>query len=225
MAGRSGTARKWQGDRGTLGAAAMRKFLCIVGVGLGLALCLAGCQQLFPKPVYAPPVAPAPPAPPPPAPVARPTLYVSVNRLNLRACPGMDCPKIAVLDQNQEVEKVGDAADWSQIRIVRDGTIGWVSSRYLSATPVAATPEVAPPPTPPETVTPPPLPEIPAKAKPTPEKPPAVEKAPKPAKPGEAPRLPSRNLKRVSPPNRPNQPNRRQNQPRRLRSRSNPKSR
>ena len=94
---------------------------------------------MFPKPVYTPPVSPAPPAPPPPPQVARPTFYVSVkNRLNLRACPGMDCPKIAVLDQNQEVEKVGDAADWSQIRINRDGTIGWVSSRYLSATPVAA---------------------------------------------------------------------------------------
>ena len=117
----------------------MRKFWCTV-LGLGLALCLAGCQGLFPKPVYSPPVVQAPPPPPPPAPVARPTFYVTVNRLNLRACPGMDCPKIAVLDQNQEVEKVGDAEDWSQIRIKRDGTIGWVSSRYLSATPVAATP-------------------------------------------------------------------------------------
>ena len=71
------------------------------------------------------------------APVARPTFYVTVNRLNLRACPGMDCPKIAVLDRNQEVEKVGDADDWSQIRIKQDGTIGWVSSRYLSPTPVS----------------------------------------------------------------------------------------
>ena len=163
-----------------MGKAAMRKFWCTVGVGLGWALCLAGCQHLFPRPVYTPPVAPAPP--PPPAQVPRPMLYVSVNRLNLRACPGMDCPKIAVLDQNQEVEKVGDAADWSQIRITRDGTIGWVSSRYLSATPVAAPPEVTPPPTPPEAVTPPPLPERPA-----PVIPPAVEKAPKPARPGEGP--------------------------------------
>ena len=92
----------------------------------------------------------------------------------------MDCPKIAVLNRNQEVEKVGDAADWSQIRVNQDGTIGWVDSRYLSATPVAAPSEVAPPPTPPEAVTPPPLPEkpeIPAQAKPAPTSPPAVEKA------------------------------------------------
>ena len=175
------TAKKRREDKGTVKAAAMRKFWCTVWVGLGLALCLAGCQSLFPKPVYSPPVVQAPPAPPA-APVARPTFYVAVNRLNLRACPGMDCPKIAVLDQNQEVEKVGDAEDWSQIRAKRDGTIGWVSSRYLSATPVAALPE-APPPTPPEAVTPPPLPEKPGKTKPTPSSPPAVEKPPKTARP------------------------------------------
>ena len=118
---------------------------------------------MFPKPVYTPPVTSAPPAPPPPPQVERPTFYVAVkNTLNLRACPGMDCPKIAVLNRNQEVEKVGDAADWSQIRVKLDGTIGWVDSRYLSTTPVAASSEVAPPPSPPEAVTPPPLPEIPA---------------------------------------------------------------
>jgi hypothetical protein len=168
----------------------MRKFWGIVAVGLGLALCLAGCQGMFPKPVYTPPVTSAPPPPPAPPQVVRQTFYVAVqNTLNLRACPGMDCPKIAVLSRNQEVEKVGDAADWSQIRVKQDGTIGWVDSRYLSATPLAALPEVAPPLAPPEAVTPPPLPERPEipKAKPAPTIPPAVEKAPKPAKPGEVP--------------------------------------
>ena len=121
-----------------MGLMAMRKSWCTLGLGLGLVLCLAGCQSMFPQPVYAPPVARPPQAPPPPPQVIRPTVYVTVNRLNLRACPGMDCPKIAVLDRNQEVEKVGDADDWSQIRIKQNGTIGWVSSRYLSATPVAA---------------------------------------------------------------------------------------
>jgi hypothetical protein len=184
----------------------MRKSWCTMGLGLGLVLCLAGCQTLFPKPVYAPPGPPAPQAPPPPPQIARPTFYVAVNRLNLRACPGMDCPKIAVLDRNQEVEKVGDAEDWSQIRSKRDGTIGWVSSRYLSPTPVAAAPEVAPPPTPPEAVTPPPLPEIPAKAKPTPEKPPAVEKPPKTAKPGEGPTPVIKKKPEEAPPTKPAKP-------------------
>jgi uncharacterized protein YgiM (DUF1202 family) len=161
-----------------VGEVSIRNSWCSVWVGLGLAsclLCLAGCQALFPKPVYTPPAAPAPKAAPPPAPVVRPTFYVAVNRLNLRACPGMDCPKIAVLERNEEVEKLGEAEDWSQIRVKRDGTIGWVSSRYLSATPVVAPPEA-----------PPPLPEA-EKVKPTPEKPPAVE-MPKPAKPTEVPK-------------------------------------
>jgi uncharacterized protein YgiM (DUF1202 family) len=157
-----------------VGGVTIRKSWCVVWVGLGLVLCLAGCQTLFPKPAYTPPRAPAPAAPPPPSQVVRPTFYVAVSRLNLRACPGMDCPKIAVIERNEEVEKLGEAEDWSQIRIKRDGTIGWVSSRYLSATPVVAPPEAAPP-----------LPE-PEKVKPTPEKPPAVE-MPKPAKPAEGP--------------------------------------
>lgn len=171
-----------------MGEVIIRKSWCVVWVGLGLVLCLAGCQTLFPKPVYTPPAAPAPAAPPP-SPVVRPTFYVAVNRLNLRACPGMDCPKIAVIERNEEVEKLGEAEDWSQIRVKRDGTIGWVSSRYLSATPVAAAPEAAPPPTPAPEVKPPPLPEKPEKAKPAkPEEvpPPSIKKKPeetRPAKP------------------------------------------
>jgi Bacterial SH3 domain len=172
-----------------MGSAAIRKSWCIVWVGLVLAFCLAGCQGLFPQPVYTPPVTRIPQAPPPPPPpVARPTFYVAVrNTLNLRAGPGMDFFMLAVLQRNEEVEKVGESGDWSQIRVKRDGTIGWVNSRYLSPNPVAATPEVAPPPIPPEAVTPPPLPEIPATPKPPPPTPPAVEKPPKAARPGEVP--------------------------------------
>jgi hypothetical protein len=92
----------------------MRKSWC--SMGLGLALCLAGCQILFPWPVYTPPEVSTPQAPPPPAQIARPTFYVAGDRVNLQANPGLDSPKIAILDRNQEVEKVVDAEDWSQIR-------------------------------------------------------------------------------------------------------------
>jgi hypothetical protein len=159
--------------------AAWRKSSAIAFLAVGLALSLAGCETLFPKPVYAPPPSTAPP-PPPQAQVPRANLYVAVNRLNLRACPGMDCPKIAVLERNEVVEKIGDAGDWSQIRIKRNGTIGWVSSRYLSATPVTPPPEVATP----TEVAPPPLPPQPEMGQPVP----AVEK-PKPATPSEVPTI------------------------------------
>jgi hypothetical protein len=72
--------------------------------------------------------------------VACPTFYVTINHLNLRSCPGIDCPKISSLELNAEVEKMGETEKWAQIRVKKDGTIGYVNSRYLSSTPVEAAP-------------------------------------------------------------------------------------
>jgi uncharacterized protein YgiM (DUF1202 family) len=157
---------------------AMSKSWCTMG--LGLVLCLAGCQGLFPQPVYTPPKVPAPaPAPPPPQ-VFRPTFYVAVNSLNLRAGPGMYFFKVSVLGRNTEVEKLGDAENWSKIRVKQTGDEGWVNSRYLSATPVTAPPEVEPP-APPEVE--PPAPPEPPVVKPTPPEKPAPSAPPEPEKP------------------------------------------
>ncbi|MEJ2225671.1 MAG: SH3 domain-containing protein [Syntrophobacterales bacterium] len=125
-----------------------------------------------------------PPAPPPPrvapAPPQRPSYYVKVDLLNLRAGPGMDFPKIGQLNRNEELEKVGETEDWFQVRVKRSGTLGWVAARYLSGQPVS----VAQPPTP----------AAPGEAAPTeaqPEKPSKVEtvvpRAPKPAEAAEPP--------------------------------------
>ncbi len=158
---------------------AASRWLLIAIPALVVAFGSAGCAQRR----YIPPPLPAGPAAPPlPPQVNRPVFYVKVNHLNLRACPGMDCPKISQLERGEEVEKVGVAEDWFQIRVKRDGRLGWVDSRYLSPTPMAA-PEVAPP-LPPVEV-PPPLPE---RIQPPPEKPappPPVEKF-QPANPEEA---------------------------------------
>jgi hypothetical protein len=100
---------------------------------LGLAICLMGCQPRVNKaPALPPPLLPAAPLPQP----VRPTFYVTVKRLNLRACPGIDCPKIAVLELNTEVEKLGEIENWTQLKVKKDGTIGYVSSRYLSPQPM-----------------------------------------------------------------------------------------
>ena len=147
---------------------------------LAVAFALAGCA---PTRYVPPPLPQGPAAPALPPQVNRPVFYVKVSHLNLRACPGMDCPKISLLERDEEVEKVGASEDWFQIRVKRDGRLGWVDSRYLSPTPVAA-PEAAPPSPPveappplPERIQPPPLPERPA--------PSPVEKF-KPVKPEEA---------------------------------------
>jgi hypothetical protein len=100
---------------------------------LGLVISLMACQ---------PRVNNAPPLPPPLPPTAmlpqpvRPTFYVTINQLNLRACPGIDSPKISALELNAEVEKMGEIENWTQIRVKKNGTIGYVSSRYLSPQPV-----------------------------------------------------------------------------------------
>ena len=149
-----------------------------LGIGvfaLGMALGFMACA----RPYYAPPPLPPTPVPiPPPPQVVRPIYYIKATRLNLRACPGMDCPKISVLERGEEVEKVGASEDWFQVRVKRDGRLGWVDSRYLSSTPVTPAPEAAP--------APPPLPTAPpAVVTPPIPKPPAVEKPPKAAKPPE----------------------------------------
>lgn len=101
-----------------------------------LAIFLApGCTQ---KVGWRPPDEPTvkPPAPEPPPRVEYQLFYVAADRLNLRACPGMDCPRITTLNRNQEVEKVGESQGWFQVRSRHDGTLGWVDARYLAGSPV-----------------------------------------------------------------------------------------
>lgn len=112
---------------------------CIAALGCCVLLTpVIGCMQ---KAVWTPPDEPRQAAPPStPAPrVEYQILYVTATRLNLRACPGMDCPKIATLQRNQEVEKLAESQGWIQVRSRQDGVLGWVDSRYLGTAPVAET--------------------------------------------------------------------------------------
>ncbi|MCL4500546.1 MAG: SH3 domain-containing protein [Deltaproteobacteria bacterium] len=102
---------------------------------LGLVICLMGCQPRVnkapPLPPPLPPAAAAPIAPP-----VRPTFYVNINQLSLRTCPGTDCQRITTLELNAEVENMGETKNWTQVKVKKSGTIGYVSSRYLSPNPV-----------------------------------------------------------------------------------------
>jgi hypothetical protein len=123
-------------DIGASGSWVAAPTLAISGAwtcALGLIICLMGCQ---PGVVKAPPLPPPrPPAATLPRPV-RPTFYVTISQLSLRACPGLDCHKISALDLNAEVEKMGEIENWTQVKVKKDGTIGYVRSRYLSPQPV-----------------------------------------------------------------------------------------
>jgi uncharacterized protein YraI len=156
-------------------------------LGASLAMACFSCRPAAP-PVPRAQLPPPPVASPEQAP-QRPTLYVKVARLNLRAGPGLDFPKLGTLERNEEVEKVGEAENWNQIRVKRDGTLGWVSSEHLSSTPVTSpiqtpVPETPVPPAAKEKQTP--APPGPAEVKP---KPPAPAKtaptAPEVTKPEE----------------------------------------
>jgi uncharacterized protein YgiM (DUF1202 family) len=106
---------------------------------LGPVICLMGCQpQVYRTPPLAPPLPPVVQLPGP----VRPTYYVSINHLNLRSCPGIDCPKTSALELNTEVEKLGEVENWTQIRVKKDGAIGYVSSHYLSPQPVKVAKQV-----------------------------------------------------------------------------------
>jgi Bacterial SH3 domain len=152
-----------------------RRWQVILGAVLTM-VCLSCQPRMAPLPRAAPP--PPTPAAPQPAP-QRETFYVKVARLNLRAGPGMDFPKLGLLERNEEVEKLGEAENWYQVRVKRDNTLGWVSSEYLSSTPVTSPIET-------------PVPEAPpAPAETKPPKPGKVEtsipRAPKPAEAAEPP--------------------------------------
>jgi len=196
VTGRSGIAGKREGDLLKVNTVAVEKFRWMRLVGCCLALWLAGCAPQIYETPYTPP--PLPPQPAPAPAVSRQVFYVAVNRLNLRGCAGMDCPKISMLEQNEVVEKLGEMDDWYEVSVKRDGRRGWVNSRYLSPEPVTPTVEAPPPPevapSPPPRVAPAPAPvekPAPPAKPPVPTKPPVVEK-PKPAKPGEAPPAPKK---------------------------------
>ncbi len=154
----------------------------LLGVVL-IFLCVA-CQPRF-QPTR--PAAPPPPPPPAPKPAPQlPTFFVSVGRLNLRAGPGMDFPKLHVLERNEEVEKVGEMEDWFQVRVKKDGTLGWVASRYLSSKPVTA--PLEPPTAEPAAREPPAAAKPPVPGAPRPPRPDTVTpRAPKPAEAAEPP--------------------------------------
>ena len=132
LAGGDGAAGADLGGFGSWVIAFGRAIPGVWTCALGLVICLMGCQP----PVTKAPLlsSPRPPVATLPRPV-RPTFYVTVNQLNLRACPGLDCHKISTLDLNAEVEKMGVVDNWTQIKVKKGGTIGYINSRYLSPHP------------------------------------------------------------------------------------------
>ena len=62
---------------------------------------------------------------------------VNTSSLNLRSGPGLNYPILGSAGRNEMVRLLGlpDAGGWVSVIIVADGTVGFMDSRYLSATP------------------------------------------------------------------------------------------
>jgi SH3-like domain-containing protein len=75
---------------------------------------------------------------------SQPILYVTVDRLSLRAGPGLDTPRLSVLNRDEEVEKVGEVEDWTRVRVKRNGHLGWINTPYLASRRGSRVPEAPP---------------------------------------------------------------------------------
>jgi uncharacterized protein YgiM (DUF1202 family) len=66
-----------------------------------------------------------------------PYYYVAINGLNLRTGPSTSNRVLTSLGFNQKVEFLSQSpTGWSEVRDLRTGVIGWVSSHYLETFPV-----------------------------------------------------------------------------------------
>ncbi|HYC62908.1 MAG TPA: SH3 domain-containing protein [Thermoanaerobaculia bacterium] len=109
----------------------MRPFLVLL-----VLLILCSCAT---TPAPAPSAPPGTPAPPPATPqeTVTGTVYVTASALNVRNEPSMEAEVIASAKQGTALGVVRSDASWTRVRLA-DGTVGWVSSRYVADERVAA---------------------------------------------------------------------------------------
>jgi uncharacterized protein YgiM (DUF1202 family) len=78
----------------------------------------------------------------------KPYYYVAARKLALRAKPSNRAEIIRTLGLNDQVEKIGEAEGWFNVRQPASGAVGWVNSRDLETLPFIS-PRGAPPRKPP----------------------------------------------------------------------------
>lgn len=109
----------------------MRPFLVLL-----VLLILCSCAAPTPPPT----AAPATPPPPPTASaeeMVTGTVYVTASALNVRREPSTEAEVIASAKQGTALSVVRSDDNWTRVRLA-DGTVGWVSSRYVANEKVAA---------------------------------------------------------------------------------------
>ena len=93
-------------------------------------------RRLLPIVLLAAACATPPPPPPQPAPAPAPaehTMYVVAKTLNVRAEPSTSGKVVTQVKQGDPLTVVDESKGWSSVQLA-NGTSGWVSSDYISAT-------------------------------------------------------------------------------------------
>jgi hypothetical protein len=123
---------------------------------LGALFFLAGCGKTKIAPAPSPLPSPAPskeeeisrPSPPvkgKEAPAYKEKIwFVAGDRLQLRACAGLNCLVVATLGRGAEVVQTGEKGDWIRIRVRNSRQEGWVTPHSLAKERPAGAPAPAP---------------------------------------------------------------------------------
>ena len=97
-----------------------------------LLIVAAACQTSAPPPPSPPApaaVQPAPEAAPAPPPE---TVRVTGSKLNVRSRPTTAAASVARVRRGDQLAVLGRDGEWVQVKLA-DGTVGWVSGRYVAA--------------------------------------------------------------------------------------------
>jgi uncharacterized protein YgiM (DUF1202 family) len=59
------------------------------------------------------------------------TWFVLAERMNLRACAGLNCQVLGTILRGEELVQSGESGEWIRVRVKATNKEGWVSSKYL----------------------------------------------------------------------------------------------
>lgn len=61
------------------------------------------------------------------------SVYVVTDHLNLRACAGLNCRVISVLQRGEELDSIAEKGEWMKVKVKSSDKEGWVFSKFVSS--------------------------------------------------------------------------------------------
>ncbi len=86
------------------------------------------------------------PSPPPSSPTSAEYYYVNTPGISLRSIPLESSAAAGSVQLNDRLEKLGSSPKgWTKVRNLKDGSKGWIPTRYLSSRPISCLPQASTP--------------------------------------------------------------------------------